>query len=80
VTVSLSARGSSATSASRRARHHVCALALGRATPGIAGIAFADIYKVWSQEKFPTLLRATAQRTTISFVASTAATRRCRSH
>jgi hypothetical protein len=36
--------------------------------------------KVWSQEKFPTLLRATAQRTTISFVASTAATRRCRSH
>jgi hypothetical protein len=46
VAVSLSARRSSATSASRRARHHVCALALGHATPGIAGIASADIYKV----------------------------------
>jgi hypothetical protein len=46
---------------------HVWTLALGNAI-GTLGIAFAfeGIYKVWTQEKFPTLLRATAQGMTIS--------------
>ncbi|MFF0526847.1 MFS transporter [Nocardia amikacinitolerans] len=46
----------------------VWTLALGGLIGGIgAAFAFEGIYKVWSQEKFPTLLRATAQGATIAF-------------
>ncbi|MGV9866965.1 MFS transporter [Rhodococcus koreensis] len=46
----------------------VWSLAIGNAI-GTFGLAFSfeGIYKVWTQEKFPTLLRATSQGMTISF-------------
>ncbi|GAA4873985.1 MFS transporter [Saccharopolyspora cebuensis] len=45
----------------------IWSLALGNLV-GTLGLAFAfeAIYKVWTQEKFPTLLRSTAQGTTIA--------------
>ncbi|MBF6440219.1 MFS transporter [Nocardia cyriacigeorgica] len=46
----------------------VWSLAIGGLIGGIgAAFAFEGIYKVWTQEKFPTLLRATAQGATIAF-------------
>src|SRR5262245_39174861 len=66
VAVSLSAQGSSATSVSRRARHR--------------GYCVRGHLKGVESGELPSLLWATAQRTIISFVASTAPTRRCRSH
>ncbi|MFC9430233.1 MFS transporter [Streptomyces sp. NPDC056987] len=53
---------------------HVWTLALGSLV-GAAGsaLAFEGIFKVWSQETFPTLLRATAQGAIIAFARVVAA-------
>lgn len=53
---------------------HVWTLALASLTGAVgSALAFEGIFKVWSQETFPTLLRATAQGAVIAFARVVAA-------
>ncbi|MFE2185730.1 hypothetical protein [Streptomyces sp. NPDC059455] len=53
---------------------HVWTLALASFTGAVgSALAFEGIFKVWSQEVFPTLLRATARGTVIAFARVVAA-------